>query len=99
MNTAIRMSAAALLFAALCCLAGTAMAQDRPMDILFESVDTDHNGSISEQEWHASMQKRFESQDANHDGNLSREELEQARSNLRQSLRERWQNRRNTTAQ
>lgn len=84
----------ALLFCLLC--TGMAAAQDqRPMDILFDAADTNHNGLLDEQEWHTYLQVRFEKLDASHDGNLSRAELEQAKSTLRQTFRERMQNRRN----
>lgn len=89
----------ALLPALLLCLlwTGAATAQEqRPMDILFDEADTNHNGLIDEQEWHTYLQQRFASLDANHDGNLSKAELEQAKTTLRQTFRERMQNRRNS---
>jgi len=66
---------------------------ERAGDILVEHMDSDHNGLVSEEEWHAAMQKRFEKFDANNDGGLSREEVKQVRTSGRESLRERFQNR------
>ncbi len=64
-----------------------AMAVGRPNNLLFNLIDTDRNGLISEQEWHAFMQKRFESIDTNHDQNISRAELDRYRQKLRSRLR------------
>jgi|GEM_PF-2091490 Ca2+-binding EF-hand superfamily protein len=75
-----------LLFALL--LSGTsAMAREKPLDLLFNQADTDHNGLISEAEWHAVMQKRFETNDANHDGNISRVEIDAVKETFRERFR------------
>ncbi len=69
-------------------LTGTsAMAREKPLDILYASADTDGNGLISEAEWHAAMQKRFETLDANGDGNISKEEMANARETARDKFR------------
>ena len=65
------------------------MAQGKPLALLFERADTDHNGTVSEQEWHTLMQERFTTLDANKDGSLSRPELEEAR-NLAQERFRQW---------
>lgn len=57
---------------------------NRPVDLLFNSADTDHNNLVSEAEYHAAMQRRFEQLDRNKDGNLSPQELEDARSTARE---------------
>lgn len=63
------------------------MAREKPLDFLFSQADTDHNGFVSEAEWHAVMQKRFETADTNHDGNLSRQEIEATKETLRERFR------------
>jgi len=69
-------------------LSGTsAMARERPLDILFGEADTDHNGLINEAEWHKAMQKRFETLDTNNDSAISKEELEKSRESMRERLR------------
>ena len=67
------------------------MAQGKPLTLLFERADTDHNGIVSEQEWHSIMQERFAMLDANKDGSLSRPELEEARSLAQERFRQ-WRN-------
>ncbi len=63
-----------------------AMAQPASNARLFDQMDTNGDGVVSEQEWHAAMQKRFESIDKNRDGNLSAAEWQE----MKDSLRERF---------
>jgi hypothetical protein len=60
-------------------------------------MDGNGDGVISEQEWMDSAKARFDRLDANHDGALDSQELQHARDNLRQSFRNRWEQRRDTT--
>lgn len=63
--------------------------QQKSLELLFERIDTDGNGLISETEWHAAMQKRLEHLDSNKDGNLSRQEMEQARTAMKERFLDR----------
>jgi Ca2+-binding EF-hand superfamily protein len=75
---------AVFLFPANCVLA-----RENPIDALFNAVDTDGDGLISEQEWQKAMQKRFEALDNSDDGNISRDEFERQT----EIMRERFLNR------
>lgn len=66
-------------------------AQAQPLELLFASADADHNGVVSEEEWHQAMQERFVRLDANKDGSLSRSEVEEARHLAKDRLRQ-WRN-------
>jgi Ca2+-binding EF-hand superfamily protein len=68
---------------------GTAAARQKPLDVIFESMDVDQNGFVSEEEWHNAMQKRFEAMDKNHDNNFSREEVEESKETMRERFRSR----------
>jgi Ca2+-binding EF-hand superfamily protein len=46
------------------------------------AMDTDHDGSVSKEEFLTYMEKQFEKADADHDGTLDRNEMEQLRKNL-----------------
>jgi Ca2+-binding EF-hand superfamily protein len=46
------------------------------------AMDTDHDGSVSKQEFNAYMESQFDKADADHDGTLDAKELEQLRKNL-----------------
>lgn len=72
--------------------AASAIARQKPMEIIFEAGDTDHNGLISEDEWHAAMQKRFDALDKNHDNAVSYDEFQKAKETLRERFRARMQN-------
>ena len=65
------------------------LARESPIDALFNAVDTDGDGLISEQEWQKAMQKRFEALDNSDDGNISRDEFERQT----EIMRERFLNR------
>jgi len=56
-------------------MTGCVMARQKPLDVIFTADDTDGNGLVSEEEWHAAAQKRFELLDTNKDGNISKEEM------------------------
>ena len=73
------MLAAWILLLLLAAPSTDAGAREKPIDVLFEKADTDHNGVLSEQEWHAAMHQRFQNLDTNKDGALARDEMEQAR--------------------
>jgi hypothetical protein len=45
-------------------------------------MDTEHDGSVSKQEFTAYMEAQFDKADADHDGTLDGKELEQLRKNL-----------------
>jgi Ca2+-binding EF-hand superfamily protein len=45
-------------------------------------MDTDHDGSVSKQEFTTYMEAQFDKADADHDGTLDGNELEQLRKNL-----------------
>ena len=67
--------------------AGTVRAaQAKPLDILFDSADTNHDGTISESEWHNAMQQYFIKMDIDSDGKVSRLEMEKTRETMRQRL-------------
>ena len=46
------------------------------------AMDTDHDGTVSKQEFMAYMQDQFDKADTDHDGTLNASELEQLRKNL-----------------
>jgi len=46
------------------------------------AMDTDHDGTVSKQEFTAYMEAQFDKADADHDGTLDRNELELLRKNL-----------------
>lgn len=46
------------------------------------AMDTDHDGTVSKQEFTAYMDAQFDKADADHDGTLNAQELEQLRKNL-----------------
>ncbi len=45
-------------------------------------MDTDHDGTVSKEEFNAYMDAQFAKADADHDGTLDAQELEQLRKNL-----------------
>jgi hypothetical protein len=63
--------------------ANLVLAREIPIDKIFNAVDADGNGLISEQEWQQLMQKRFEVLDTNSDGIISREEFERQKKSMR----------------
>lgn len=65
---------------------GNATAKERPIDVLFDQADTNHDGVVSEGEFHTAMQERFLIIDADQNGNLTREELEDARQVIRDRI-------------
>jgi Ca2+-binding EF-hand superfamily protein len=70
-------------------IVGSAIAQQKPLDVIFENMDVDKNGFVSEEEWHNAMQKRFEAMDKNRNRNLSREEVEESKETMRERFRSR----------
>lgn len=66
-------------------------AQTKPLELLFARADADHNGAISEEEWHQAMQERFIKLDADNDGSLSPSEVAEARHLAQDRLRQ-WRN-------
>ena len=46
------------------------------------AMDTDHDGTVSKQEFLGYMEAQFDKADTDHDGTLDRSELEQLRKNL-----------------
>jgi hypothetical protein len=46
------------------------------------AMDTDHDGTVSKEEFTTYMQAQFDKADTDHDGTLDRNELEQLRKNL-----------------
>jgi len=46
------------------------------------AMDTDHDGTVSKQEFMTYMEAQFDKADADHDGTLDANELEQLRKNL-----------------
>jgi Ca2+-binding EF-hand superfamily protein len=46
------------------------------------AMDTDHDGTVSKEEFLTYMEKQFEKADGDHDGTLDRNEMEQLRKNL-----------------
>ncbi len=46
------------------------------------SMDTDHDGTVSKQEFTTYMEAQFDKADVDHDGTLDAKELEQLRKNL-----------------
>lgn len=46
------------------------------------AMDTDHDGSVSKQEFTTYMEMQFDKADPDHDGTLDAKELEQLRKNL-----------------
>jgi Ca2+-binding EF-hand superfamily protein len=46
------------------------------------AMDTDHDGTVSKQEFTAYMEAQFDKADADHDGTLDKKELAQLRKNL-----------------
>jgi len=62
-------------------------AQVKPLDILFDSADTNHDGIISESEWHNAMQQYFIKMDMDGDGKVSRAEMEKTRETMRERLK------------
>ena len=70
-------------------IVGSAIAQQKPLDVIFENMDVDQNGFVSEEEWHNAMQKRFEAMDKNRNRNLSREEVEESKETMRERFRSR----------
>lgn len=68
---------------------GCAAAGQNAFGSHIENMDTNGNGLISEEEWHAAMQKRFESIDKNGDGNLSRDEIDETKATMRDRIRSR----------
>jgi Ca2+-binding EF-hand superfamily protein len=46
------------------------------------AMDTDHDGTVSKQEFTAYMEAQFDKADADHEGTLDEKELEQLRKNL-----------------
>jgi Ca2+-binding EF-hand superfamily protein len=46
------------------------------------ALDTDHDGTVSKQEFLAYMEAQFDKADTDHDGTLDRSELEQLRKDL-----------------
>lgn len=67
----------------------SAAAREKPLDVAFEAADANHDNLISNEEWHAALQRRFEAIDKNHDGRLSREELQESRETLRERFKSR----------
>lgn len=63
-------------------------AREKPLDLIFKAADSDGDGLISENEWHAAMQKRFNKIDLNADGQISRSELEQSRDTARERFKQ-----------
>ena len=70
-------------------MAASAAARQKPMDVVFETADADHNNLVSNEEWHTVQQRRFETIDKNHDGNISREELQETKETLRERFKSR----------
>lgn len=70
-------------------IVGSAIAQQKPLEVIFENMDVDQNGFVSEEEWHNAMQKRFEAMDKNRNRNLSREEVEESKETMRERFRSR----------
>ncbi len=68
-------------------IGGCAIAQQKPLQVIYEAADTDGNGLISEAEWHAAAQKRFELLDANKDGNISQEEMEAGKAAMKERFK------------
>ena len=44
-------------------------------DKFFNDIDTDHDGTISKEEFRAMTDKHFDEMDTDHDGTLSKEEM------------------------
>ena len=85
-----------LLFSALAAIAISSLllpasnadaARERPLDVIFNAADSDGNGMVSENEWHAAMQQRFETMDIDGDGSISREEMEQSKDTARERFK------------
>ena len=82
-------TAIATMLIAVFMIVGSAIAQQKPLDVIFENMDVDQNGFVSEEEWHNAMQKRFEAMDKNRNRNLSREEVEESKETMRERFRSR----------
>ena len=82
-------TAIATMLIAVFMIVGSAIAQQKPLDVIFENMDVDKNGFVSEEEWHNAMQKRFEAMDKNRNRNLSREEVEESKETMRERFRSR----------
>jgi Ca2+-binding EF-hand superfamily protein len=61
----------------------SAEARPNPGEAVFQADDTDGNGLISGEEWHAAAQKRFELLDTNKDGQISKEEMDDAKGTMK----------------
>jgi hypothetical protein len=82
-------TAIATMLIAVFMIVGSAIAQQKPLEVIFENMDVDQNGFVSEEEWHNAMQKRFEAMDKNRNRNLSREEVEESKETMRERFRSR----------
>ncbi len=58
---------------------------EHAIDMMFQAMDTDHDGKISKKEWMAFQEKQFNQIDKNGDGFITRDEI---RADMKERMRQ-----------
>lgn len=82
------LSAAALVFQAIPAIAADGPAKGDRGAKMFEKLDADKNGTISEAEFIAKSKERFAAMDANGDGQVTPEEAKAVHEKMREKFKE-----------
>jgi len=77
MRSKLLLGGTAVLFFALCCVAGQAQSKSRgpDLDAFMQQWDPDHDGTMSLDEVKKAADARFDALDTDHEGTLDKKEL------------------------